>query len=100
MVPASGFAGNATVDVLTRRATMPLEGLGLNAAVFDGNMVDDPIAGRVEAAGFKLLRLGGSYADIYHWQTHTTTGNTNSLATEATFTNFMTRLVARRTPRP
>jgi len=93
LLPSTAFPADVTVDVMARRATMPLEGLGLVTAVFEGGMGDDLVPVLVRAAGIKLVRLGGSYADIYHWQTHSTTGGTNYVPPSASFSNFMSRLV-------
>ncbi|WP_327722234.1 hypothetical protein OG381_47795 [Streptomyces sp. NBC_00490] len=46
------------------------------------------IPGLLSAAGMKAVRYpGGSYADIYHWQTHTTEGG--YVAPNTGFDTFM-----------
>ncbi|MEU3288663.1 cellulose binding domain-containing protein [Streptomyces longwoodensis] len=48
---------------------------GVNAAVWDSHMNDPEVASLMKRAGVGAMRYpGGSYADIYHWQTHTAPG--------------------------
>lgn len=75
--PAASAATTASVSIDAGRtlATFPDTGVGMNVAVYDGNMNHPAIPGLLSAAGMKAVRYpGGSYADIYHWQTHTTEG--------------------------
>ncbi|WP_405590494.1 cellulose binding domain-containing protein [Streptomyces sp. NBC_01190] len=70
----SAAASTATVTVNGNAGlgTFPAEGIGLNTAVYDGYMNDTPIPGLLKAAGIGALRYpGGSYSDIYNWQTQT-----------------------------
>ncbi|WP_225849969.1 cellulose binding domain-containing protein [Streptomyces sp. HPF1205] len=71
---AAAAASTATVTVngTAGLGTFPAEGVGLNTAVYDGYMNDTPIPGLLKAAGIGALRYpGGSYSDIYNWQTQT-----------------------------
>lgn len=77
VVPDAAAAVTATVSVDAGRqlATIPATGVGSNAAVYDGNMNNSAVPGLLSAAGISTLRYpGGSYADIYHWQTNTADG--------------------------
>jgi hypothetical protein len=84
----------ATVTVSTAQpmATMPLEGLGVASAVYYGTMTSSGAASSVAAAGIKTIRYpGGSYADIFHWQTYTGCGG--YLAPGDDFNSFINNLV-------
>ncbi|MFF3908323.1 cellulose-binding protein [Streptomyces sp. NPDC001848] len=64
-----------TVDAGASLGTVPSTGVGLNTAVYDPNMNDTTAASLMKAAGIRQLRFpGGSYADAYHWKTHTLEG--------------------------
>ncbi|WP_086741360.1 cellulose binding domain-containing protein [Streptomyces glaucescens] len=48
---------------------------GVNAAIWDSHMNDPEVATLMKAADVGAMRYpGGSYADIYHWETHTAPG--------------------------
>ncbi|SEE40604.1 Alpha-L-arabinofuranosidase [Streptomyces sp. 2131.1] len=48
---------------------------GVNTAVWDSHMNDPEVADLMKAADVGVMRYpGGSYADIYHWETHTAPG--------------------------
>ncbi|BFO19295.1 cellulose binding domain-containing protein [Streptomyces sp. KM77-8] len=48
---------------------------GVNTAVWDSHMNDPEVARLMKAADVGAMRYpGGSYADIYHWETHTAPG--------------------------
>ncbi|WP_299531828.1 cellulose binding domain-containing protein [uncultured Streptomyces sp.] len=48
---------------------------GVNTAVWDSHMNDPEVADLMKAADVGAMRYpGGSYADIYHWETHTAPG--------------------------
>ena len=95
VVPVLGVtsASAATAVPVTVNATaglskIPSIGLGLNTAIYDGNMNSTAAPGLIKAGGFNALRYpGGSYSDIYHWQTHTTQGG--YVAPNTTFAQFM-----------
>jgi chitodextrinase len=77
VAPAASAATSATVTVnaASGRGAIPAGGHGVNAAVYDGNMNHSAIPGLYRDAGFTAVRYpGGSYADIYHWQTGTAGG--------------------------
>jgi hypothetical protein len=75
-LPASA-ATTASVSVNAGQslATIPATGIGMNVAVYDGNMNASDIPGLLKADGVGLVRYpGGGYGDGYHWQTHTVEG--------------------------
>src|SRR5436305_10324562 len=60
-----------TVNARAGLATMPATGLGVNDAVWDGQLGTTAVSDLLGAAGVGMLRYpGGSYGDIYHWQTN------------------------------
>jgi len=84
----------ATVTVSTAQpmAMMPLEGLGVASAVYFGLMTSPGAPGSVAAAGIKAIRYpGGSWADIFHWQTYTVCGNNPAYGDD--FNSFINNLV-------
>lgn len=55
-------------------ATVSNDLLGIHTAVYDGDLVRPGTATLLKAAGVTSLRYpGGSYADLYHWETHSGT---------------------------
>ncbi|HEX5323441.1 MAG TPA: hypothetical protein VFW40_06615, partial [Capsulimonadaceae bacterium] len=70
---------------------MPMQGLGLGVAVWDNHMTDPAVPGLIKGAGIKILRYpGGSYADLYHWQTNSATkGLDANIQPQDNFENFM-----------
>ena len=94
-VPAAPPAAAATsTDAVTVNATsglgtIPPGAIGLNTAVYDSDMNDAPIPGLLKAAGIDALRYpGGSYSDIYNWQTSTAV-DSGYVAPGTTFSDFM-----------
>jgi hypothetical protein len=95
-VPDAGAATAVSigVDATQTRATIPATAFGLNTAVYDSHMNDSAIAGLVRNAGFGALRYpGGSFADIFHWQTNTA-DNGGYVAPNTGFDAFMTTVRA------
>jgi len=87
---AGAVAGSVTVTVNTRAglAVMPETGLGVNHAVWDSQLGSAETADLLKAAGVRMLRYpGGSYGDIYHWETHTAPGG--YVAPDTDFDTFM-----------
>ncbi|WP_174537202.1 cellulose binding domain-containing protein [Micromonospora chalcea] len=79
-----------TVTVNTRAglATVPETALGVNHAIWDAQLGSAETSDLLKAAGVKMLRYpGGSYADIYHWETHTAPGG--YVAPNTDFDTFM-----------
>src|SRR5579875_261435 len=76
-VPAAAQdqAASVTVDATAGLGTIPANAIGLNTAVYDGDMTDSAIPALLKAAGINALRYpGGSYSDIYNWETNTAQG--------------------------
>jgi hypothetical protein len=90
---------NVIVDVDRTMAVMPLEGIGACTAVYEGNLADPESAAiavpQLKAAGIGALRFpGGSYADIYNWQTAAPMNGYKAwMPVSNHFTNFMNQLV-------
>ncbi|QUQ64274.1 cellulose binding domain-containing protein [Kutzneria sp. CA-103260] len=87
---AAGTTASTTVSVNATGGlgAIPSNAIGLNTAVYDGHMNDPAIRGLVKAAGITALRYpGGSYADIYNWQTNVAQGGYD--APNTSFADFM-----------
>ena len=81
-------AASVTVNANSGLGTIPASAIGLNTAVYDGDMNDTPIPGLLKSAGIDALRYpGGSYSDIYNWQTNVAQGGYD--APNTNFTDFM-----------
>jgi hypothetical protein len=77
-----------TVNATSGLGTIPAHGIGLNTAVYDGSMNDTAIPPLLKAAGINAMRYpGGSYSDIYNWQTNVAQGG--FVAPNTNFTDFM-----------
>jgi hypothetical protein len=87
--PASAATAAVTVNATSGLGTVPANAVGLNSAVYDGDMNDAAIAPLVKAAGINAMRYpGGSYSDIYNWQTQTAVDN-GFVAPNTSFSSFM-----------
>ncbi|WP_349877256.1 cellulose binding domain-containing protein [Micromonospora sp. HUAS YX12] len=89
-VAAADPTDPVTVTVNTRAglATVPATALGVNHAIWDSQLGSAETSDLLKAAGVKMLRYpGGSYADIYHWETHTAPGGYVAPGTD--FDTFM-----------
>jgi hypothetical protein len=87
--PASAATAAVTVNATSGLGTVPASAIGLNTAVYDGDMNDAAIAPLVKAAGINAMRYpGGSYSDIYNWQTQTAVDN-GYVAPNTSFSSFM-----------
>ena len=81
---------SVTVNATSGLGTIPSDAIGLNTAVYDGYMNDTPIPGLLKAAGIDAMRYpGGSYSDIYNWQTNTA-AESGYVAPNTSFASFMT----------
>jgi len=79
---------NVTVNAREGLGEIPNTGYGLNSAVWDSQMNTSAVQGLLGQAGVKMLRYpGGSYGDIYHWQTNTAPGGFVAAGTD--FDSFM-----------
>ena len=80
-------AATVTVTPSTTMSTVAANAYGLNTAVYDGDMEDAATVPLLQAAGVKALRFpGGSYGDIYDWQTNTANGG--YVASGISFSSF------------
>jgi len=84
---------SVSVDASKPLAAMPLPGLGVCTATYDNVLINSNIAPLLMAAGIGAVRYpGGSYADIFNWQT--TTGNNGAYVnSNDSFTNFINTIV-------
>jgi hypothetical protein len=81
-----------TINASQTMAAMPLEGLGVASAVYDGYLTSSGTASALVNAGIKIVRYpGGSYADIVHWATCSSCGGYT--APGACFDSFINNLV-------
>ena len=90
MLPASAATTTVTVtvDASQTLATAQSAAIGMNVAVWDGQMNSSATPGLLSAAGIGAVRYpGGGYADGYHWQTHTVDGG--YVASNTEFDAFM-----------
>src|SRR5438270_209208 len=79
---------DVTVNTLEGLGAIPATGYGLNSAVWDSQMNVPAVQGLLGQAGIGMLRYpGGSYGDIYHWQTNTAPGGYVAPGTD--FDSFM-----------
>jgi hypothetical protein len=74
-------------------AQLPPAGLGVCTATYDNVLIDSRIPPLLKAAGISGVRYpGGSYADIFNWQT-TTANEGGYVNANDTFANFMNTVV-------
>jgi len=86
---AATLTDAVTVNATAGLGTIPASAIGLNTAVYDSDMNDTAIPGLLKAAGVDALRYpGGSYSDIYNWQTDTATDN-GYVAPGTSFSSFI-----------
>jgi hypothetical protein len=79
---------NVSADVATPLGTIPSAAFGLNASVYDANLLNADIPDRLRDAGVALVRWpGGTTSDVYHWQTNSITPGTYA-ATGQPFANY------------
>ena len=81
-------AATVSVNATAGLGAIPSGAIGLNTAVYDQYMNDGTIPSLVKAAGIDAMRYpGGSYSDIYDWQTNVATGGYDAPNTD--FDQFM-----------
>ena len=87
---AQTSTASVTVSATAGLGTVSAHAIGLNTAVYDSDMNDAAIPPLLEAAGIDALRYpGGSYSDIYNWQTQTAAAG-GYVAPNTSFADFMT----------
>jgi hypothetical protein len=85
---ATAIAVPVTVNSTAGLGTLGSNAIGLNTAVYDGNMNDAAAPGLIKAGGIDALRYpGGSYSDIFNWQTNLAQGG--YVAPKTSFADFM-----------
>lgn len=85
---SAAVAASVSVNATAGLGVIPSGAIGLNTAVYDSYMNDTTIPALVKAAGIDAMRYpGGSYSDIYNWQTNTATGGYDAPGTD--FDSFM-----------
>ncbi|HEY3872073.1 MAG TPA: cellulose binding domain-containing protein [Actinocrinis sp.] len=85
---AAATAVAITVNGTTGLGAVPNNAIGLNTAVYDGNMNDAAAPGLLKTAGIDALRYpGGGYSDGFNWETNTVTGGYD--APNTSFADFM-----------
>ncbi len=79
---------DVTVNANEGQGTIPDTAYGLNSAVWDAEMNSSQTQDLLKDADIGMLRYpGGSYGDIYHWQTNTAPGGYVAPGTD--FDSFM-----------
>ena len=64
----TGTPSSATVDIRSDRGRLSPIAVGVNAAAWDGHLVDGELPTLLRGAGLQVLRYpGGSTSDNYHW---------------------------------
>jgi hypothetical protein len=101
-LPVTGTAATVTIDgTATAVATVGPDLMGIHTAVYDSSMQLPTTPDLLKAVGVTSLRYpGGSYADSYHWETHTATfvptsnsdNNTIYVAPDADLGHFISLL--------
>jgi hypothetical protein len=87
------LTATVNINVANTMAAMPPEGLGVCTAVYDNDLISSKIPPLLKAVGITTLRYpGGSYADIFNWET-STMNDGGYFASGNTFANFMNDLV-------
>src|SRR5438552_962846 len=83
--PAGGGAVNAGQSLATFGSGL----VGANVAIWDGLLADPQTSTLLRNASVSFVRYpGGSYGDIYHWQTNTAPGG--YVAPNTDFDHYMT----------
>jgi hypothetical protein len=91
---AATLTASVTVNATAGLGAVPAHAMGLNTAVYDSDMNDTAIGPLLKAAGVDALRYpGGSYSDIYNWQTQTAVEG-GFIAPNSGFSNFMSTVNA------
>jgi hypothetical protein len=92
-VHASTAVVNVTINADEGLGTVPATAYGLNQAVWDAQMNTAASVNLLSQAGIEMMRYpGGSYGDIYNWQTSTASGGYVAPGTD--FDQFMSTVNA------
>jgi hypothetical protein len=100
LLPALGaqalaFTAESGRTAATTVISIPSTAIGVNTAVWDGNLTDHAALNFLRQPHLVMLRFpGGSTADVYHWRTNSITPGESSYAAPGnTFDRFMTQVV-------
>lgn len=88
--PADADDPAVTVTVNARAGLEVVQdtAIGVNHAIWDAQLGSDAVADLLKGAGVRAMRYpGGSYSDIYHWESHTAPGG--YVAPDTDFDTFM-----------
>ncbi|GGO16205.1 alpha-L-arabinofuranosidase [Microbispora rosea subsp. aerata] len=86
--PGQTAAVEISVNAHAGLGTLHETAYGANAAIYDNHMNDPEVAKLYKRAHIAAVRYpGGSYADLYHWETHTAPGG--YVAPNSEFDTFM-----------
>jgi hypothetical protein len=86
---AATLSASVSVNASQSLGTFPATEVGANLAVWDSLLADTQTGTLMRNAGVTYLRYpGGSYSDIYHWQTNTADGGA-FVAPNTSFDQFM-----------
>jgi len=67
----AGEVVTVSINAAAGGVYVPSTAIGINTAVWDGNLLDKPIPTLLRQAGVRILRYpGGSTSDAYHWSSH------------------------------
>jgi hypothetical protein len=92
-VHASTSVVNVTINADEGLGTVPSTAYGLNQAVWDSQMNTAASVNLLSQAGVEMMRYpGGSYGDMYNWQTNTAPGGYVAPGTD--FDQFMSTVNA------
>jgi len=79
-----------TVNAGSAIATIAAGDVGVNMPIYDNNMLDNQVKTLLANAGFALRFPGGTYSDLYNWQTQQIVQNQSvSVSTNNNFDAFM-----------
>lgn len=83
------ISASVVVNAAAPLGVVPATALGVNTAVWDGDLMASSTPGMLRAIHVAMLRYpGGSTSDEYNWQTNTVTGGYAN--PDDDFANFMT----------
>lgn len=90
-----GTAASATINTSNALGQIPSTAIGVNDAVWDGNLLDSNLPGILSAAGTEIMRYpGGSTSDVYHWQSNSVVPGMSYANPNNTFDAFMGQVQA------
>lgn len=86
----AGGDTQVNIDNGTSLGRVPETAIGINNAVWDGNLLNSDVPGLMRQDGVKVMRYpGGSTSDVYHWQSNSVVPNQSFANPNNTFDAFM-----------